>query len=657
MGDDIDDMLDSFKDIDRSIVEGAKNYRTLQASISKTNSLLTSKNWEIFSRFISGTGLWRVQNRIKAMVMFLNEMQDGAERRRIEEAKNLKQYAEIADNLEKAKTMQEQLQIASSGTAAEQEKALAYLREESQIFKGLEFQYGKGEKSLEKMGDLMERQVENAKKLQKIADKSAAKNEKGLKGIKARSRVLQSISKFTSKISETSEYNADIQKKIDSAGGANPIDKLDVSTAKSTLAKDGRMMYFAKPKEGGRSKQISEKQYKTMIEMQNYNKKIFRLRSKTSKVLVGEIAKPFKKVWKNIKSIAKGIGKLVLGMAKLAIGLFLVLLSIMVGWKLIEPYMESIRKALDTLWTVFKSGMDLVASGVGQVWTGLKDLYDAFVNMDIMALWSAFGTILGGIIKIGVGLLMMTLGALLAAGWTFITSAFADGVTKAETALGQVIAGVANVFQGILAVVAGVALVIGVIGIVVGAAFALPALIVSGIALVFWKAASLVVKHADEIAAFIQPAIDEVSSFLSWIGGLLANIKDLFDNLPSEIADFIGEKFQEAMDVGGKAKDKVKEVGGAVKGFFGLAEGGRISRGGLAIVGEEGPELVSLPTGAQVHSNSASKAMASTVTNNITVQVTGRVGASDNEIRDIANKVAREINSRMNRTATSVVKF
>ena len=45
------------------------------------------------------------------------------------------------------------------------------------------------------------------------------------------------------------------------------------------------------------------------------------------------------------------------------------------------------------------------------------------------------------------------------------------------------------------------------------------------------------------------------------------------------------------------------------------------------------------------------------VTNNITVQVTGRVGANDSEIRDIANKVAREINTRINRTSTSVVKF
>ena len=49
--------------------------------------------------------------------------------------------------------------------------------------------------------------------------------------------------------------------------------------------------------------------------------------------------------------------------------------------------------------------------------------------------------------------------------------------------------------------------------------------------------------------------------------------------------------------------------------------------------------------------------MASTVTNNITVQVTGRVGANDAEIRDIAQKVSREINSRMNRTSTTAVNF
>ena len=78
-----------------------------------------------------------------------------------------------------------------------------------------------------------------------------------------------------------------------------------------------------------------------------------------------------------------------------------------------------------------------------------------------------------------------------------------------------------------------------------------------------------------------------------------------------------------------------------------FAKGG-VSSGGLAIVGEEGPELVSLPRGARVHPNGYGPS-GSTVIN---VNVTGRVGASDSEIRDIANKVAREINLRMNTRGT-----
>jgi len=78
-----------------------------------------------------------------------------------------------------------------------------------------------------------------------------------------------------------------------------------------------------------------------------------------------------------------------------------------------------------------------------------------------------------------------------------------------------------------------------------------------------------------------------------------------------------------------------------------MANGG-ISGGGLTLVGERGPELVRLPSGARVHSNAESRRMSGS---NIHVHVNGRVGASDAEIRDIANKVAREINLKMNRTA------
>ena len=84
-----------------------------------------------------------------------------------------------------------------------------------------------------------------------------------------------------------------------------------------------------------------------------------------------------------------------------------------------------------------------------------------------------------------------------------------------------------------------------------------------------------------------------------------------------------------------------------------MARGG-ISSGGMTLVGENGPELVTLPSGARVHSNQASRSMGGNVIN---VHVNGRVGASDAEIKDIANKVAREINLRMNRTGASAGRF
>ena len=106
---DIDKLREGFKDIDKSILDGAKEFRTLQESISKTNSLLASKNWIIFSRFISGTPLWRIQNRIKATVMLLNEIGMASEKRRTEEAKELKNFSKLAKLARDNESVQESL--------------------------------------------------------------------------------------------------------------------------------------------------------------------------------------------------------------------------------------------------------------------------------------------------------------------------------------------------------------------------------------------------------------------------------------------------------------------------------------------------------------------------------------------------------------------
>jgi len=87
----------------------------------------------------------------------------------------------------------------------------------------------------------------------------------------------------------------------------------------------------------------------------------------------------------------------------------------------------------------------------------------------------------------------------------------------------------------------------------------------------------------------------------------------------------------------------------------GLYASGGIVNTPLQIVGERGPELVSMPRGSRVYSNAESQRMSGG--NTIHVHVNGRVGASDSEIRDIANKVAREINLRMNRTGTTGTGF
>ena len=90
-----------------------------------------------------------------------------------------------------------------------------------------------------------------------------------------------------------------------------------------------------------------------------------------------------------------------------------------------------------------------------------------------------------------------------------------------------------------------------------------------------------------------------------------------------------------------------------------LFSSGGVVNSNMQLVGERGPELVTLPRGSRVHSNADSQRMGASSSggNTIHVHINGRVGASDAEIRDIATKVSREINLRMNRTGSAVNNF
>ena len=268
----------------------------------------------------------------------------------------------------------------------------------------------------------------------------------------------------------------------------------------------------------------------------------------------------------------------------------------------------------------------------------------AFNEGDIMGIVEGVGQLLLAGITILGGLLVATLGAVLVGIGTYISELYKRFYDVAIERFGSVRAAIVGASLKVIGIIAKIVAAVAFLAVFFGGGWI--ALLVAGIALVIMKAADILYEYSDQIANVLFGIKDFIVGIPAFIMGL-----------PAKIAEYIGDKFKEALDVKGKVKDKVKGAFKSAGNLLGLAEGGRISQGGLAVVGERGPELVQLPRGAQVHSNSASKAIASSVTNHITVQVTGRVGASDAEIRDIANKVAREINTRMNRTSTSVVKF
>tara|TARA_R110002012_G_scaffold251251_1_gene429185 strand:- start:8898 stop:10769 length:1872 start_codon:yes stop_codon:yes gene_type:complete len=88
-------------------------------------------------------------------------------------------------------------------------------------------------------------------------------------------------------------------------------------------------------------------------------------------------------------------------------------------------------------------------------------------------------------------------------------------------------------------------------------------------------------------------------------------------------------------------------IGGTIEG---KASGGRINRGGNILVGESGPEIISLPTNSFVTPAVQSRGM---MGSNVTVNVSGRVGASDSELNEIARKIGQKINREMNKYGSS----
>ena len=130
------------------------------------------------------------------------------------------------------------------------------------------------------------------------------------------------------------------------------------------------------------------------------------------------------------------------------------------------------------------------------------------------------------------------------------------------------------------------------------------------------------------IAAFVTATVMAIYKHFDWLKSTVDAIKDALTDDPD------------------------KGFWDTNKHILGLAKGG-MTTGAMNLVGEKGPELVKLPAGSRVYSNSQSKSMSGgSTTNNFNITINAK-DTSDQELRRIAEKIGTLVNNKMNRTVSS----
>lgn len=246
--------------------------------------------------------------------------------------------------------------------------------------------------------------------------------------------------------------------------------------------------------------------------------------------------------------------------------------------------------------------------------------------------------------------------------WPAIKSAF--DVFKQN--LGLVLAGFSNIFEGVKTVFTGLIngdlmmMIEGVLDIALGVLQVVIGVVYAGVLALFDFAIQVVMNFIVGVGDFFYKVFTDFDFFKRNIGkivlGVVAAIA-FFVGLPAALTAlgivviFTGLKW-----IWGKLKDvlpgkKIRGFFGGVRDKLGFASGG-LTTGGMQLVGEKGPELVSLPAGSRVHTNSNSRRMTGGVVNNINITVNAK-DSSKAEMKRIADELGRTITKQITRNVSA----
>ena len=648
----IESLGDSLASLEKASFRSGVEFKGLFKEVTDAANSISSagKKWTIFSRLVSGTPLWKVQNYLRGALGILSEFSIASQENA--KARN-KQNDSIVENIKKYDAL----------NAAMKDTMVAYDN------------YRKGIAEEADM-NLLKEQIQDTAAFQialKATGDEAYAMAKAYNSVSEKHKQMRKEEEDVVKMAkEAHAFDKDrlvlaekqARKKSKERGFGEAQTNLEV---KEAVGKEKRKM--SKEQEG--ISKDSKKEGFDSLKKSFFDPKQFKALALPIAPLIGmfRLAKNRKKYQQKIlnfnkmmqKSILPNLQKMILFVIFGAIAFLIFLKAAYEIFKVLEE-MGLIADIKDFVIGVFGVVMDLFKIAFAFI---SGDYEKAFALIPPMLTKIKDLLIDGG--KLLVGLAWTTL----TTGFGLIIDFFNEMVTNPTFAAAVIEYAVQ---AGMLVAGVWMAKTLVAMALQLLATYALPLAV---FVLVAAFLVALYAQYKEEINDLLLKIIREPVEFVAKLLNYMTN-GDFFSDILSTLKDFAKEfVFKVSLVKGvkkffGKVKDKftgtVKkgremaktvsgynelsdekkmELNSRIKGAF--ANGGIVSASGLQLVGEKGPELVKLPAGSRVHNNRDSMKMGDT---NINITINAK-DTSDAELRRIADQVGNMITNKMNRSVSS----
>ena len=670
----LDDVVTSLDSLNtatlRSAIEFQGFTKTITSAAAGTEG--AGKAWTTFSRLVSGSPIWALQNKARAYLSILagfeNRSKANTKAKKEEEQKFVKKVHAMKEVNEQYKFMNENIKEAIEETklqgmafeevygtkvrasmhkiAIEEENLIKLQKKKMPPTTAHKRQRDNQIKALRAKIDV---EKENLATMQKLHDSTteAIKNTKEYAlAIAAGASEQMAMAQGSLQLqARMKDLKADEKEMTRAAKEAYAFDEKRIETAKKMAAVQAKAM--------GLSKKETKKAVKTAGRMQK--KKM----DKEQGIILGTLAKEKdKELLPDINDLKPllALAAPVAGIFKLAKDRKKLALKMM-------KFTNSVKSVLDIAFRYFMFGVIAIIGFMAliPVFFAIKDMIEPF-KKDIMHYGGRlidFGKDIFGVIK------------------AFMDDGFDEGIKKigplVDTAIGLLV----DLGQGLFMI--GSALLLGLIDMALNFVtkfltdpeFREPIIErlfqIGKIILAAWFVKTLLANAIHLVGIYALPAMMLVVGFI-----LLYKIgKWFYQNymmIFEAIGDFlfvVGTKTLEALDyiftggwldglkkmlysVGNWAIDKAGDL------FDWFANGGVVGTSPMQIVGERGPELVSLPKGSRINTAQQTKSMVANSGSQVNTYITINArDTSDAELRRIADRIGSMVNSKINRTTSS----